>query len=232
MVLPWWLTEMAEGRTLFFTRRSLYRAAEYSHNMVAAFPRASDPKQQGRSCNVFYNLALEVTLYYFHNILSFYFHNIPKVSPIHYGRGQPKDKNTERYGSLGTILEAVYHKSVDSFIVPRATLVIFPTRLEMWGWLCLAQLSWKRLRAHYVLWTLKSENKRFQWPWWLKQIGGLIYSFVLLLSNLDVSQCVFPRVLVLWSALPKIILQSDSEIHHLHGLMHGLMAWWLWEFLH
>ena len=90
--------------------------------MVAAFPRASDLKQQGRSCNVFYNLALEVTLYYFHTILSFYFRNIPKVSPIHYGRGQPKDKNTERYGSLGTILEAVYHKSADSFIVPRALL--------------------------------------------------------------------------------------------------------------
>lgn len=31
--------------------------------MVAGFPIASGPKEQGRSYNVFYNLALEVTLY-------------------------------------------------------------------------------------------------------------------------------------------------------------------------
>lgn len=97
--------------------RSLHRMANCSHNMVAGFPTASDPKQQGRSCNVFYNLALEVTLFFPHNILSYYFYNIPNVSSVHCGRKPLKSKNTGRHRSLGTVLEAVYHQSVDSFIM-------------------------------------------------------------------------------------------------------------------
>ena len=69
-----------------------------------ASPRVSDPREQGRSHNVFYDPAAEITLGHFHNILL-----VTQVSPIQCGRGLHKGMTIRGQGYLGAISEAAYH---------------------------------------------------------------------------------------------------------------------------
>lgn len=50
--------------------------------MAARFPQVQDPKEQGRTHNAFYHLALEVVLCHFHEILL-----VTQASPLLGGRG-------------------------------------------------------------------------------------------------------------------------------------------------
>lgn len=60
------LTDVAVGGALPRYIDSVGLLGVFSHYGNQLFPGASDPKQQGRSCDIFYDLALEVTLHYFY----------------------------------------------------------------------------------------------------------------------------------------------------------------------
>lgn len=64
--------------------------------MVADFPRVIKSREQGRSHNVFHDLASEVILHHFYSIPLF-----TKVRLIQCGRGLDKGMNTRGVGITG-----------------------------------------------------------------------------------------------------------------------------------
>lgn len=80
---------------------------EHYHDMAAGSPRATDPGEKGRSCDVMGDLASEVTLDI--SAVSYWLHYC--VNPIQRGRG------CRRVGSPGTILGADCHKHTSCWMV-------------------------------------------------------------------------------------------------------------------
>jgi hypothetical protein len=116
--------------------------------MAAGFPQASDPKQQGRSCNVFHDLVLAVTLCHFCNILLVI--SVVGGNSLRAGKSEGDD----HWGQSGKL--ATSHKCVDSFFLNHPALFTLPTMLRRWqGGLCLVQFS----STYYALTALESGNK-------------------------------------------------------------------------
>lgn len=72
-----------------------------------ASPRVWDPKEQGRTHNAFYHLALEVVFCHFHEILL-----VTQASPLLGGRGLHGVRIPEALDHWGVTLKAGYHPSV------------------------------------------------------------------------------------------------------------------------
>lgn len=109
-LLPRWLIHMASGwqeASAPLHVDPTTRLLECPCNMAAGFLRANDPTEQNENHNVFYNLALKVTLLNFHNILV-----ITQDSLIQFGGGWHDGVNTRKWGSLGAFLEPGYYNSV------------------------------------------------------------------------------------------------------------------------